>query len=243
MEHGDFVTATSDVAERPSDEEFARVLGEWATLQGAGRGVGDWDRAIEDVIRDERDLRARGFWVHGRDDIFGVLGIQRAEVRHSAMIAWLLDPCARHGFGSRFLLEFLALAFPDDSFPSHTAARTLCEVTREECRADIVIAMSDATIVVEAKVDAVESPRQCDILFERFAKDVGARFVFLTPGRRRPESATGDALRAFVAVSYSDVRTVLHAVLAATGTDHAPWGRRLAEDYLLTLRREFHEPR
>ena len=98
--------------------------------------------------------------------------------------------------------------------------------------------MGDATIVIENKVDANESPRQCDILFERFEEDPGARFIFLTPSGRRPDTATGDAAEAFAAISYARLRDALAEALSArvVGSTSA---RHIAEDYLRTLRREF----
>jgi hypothetical protein len=99
--------------------------------------------------------------------------------------------------------------------------------------------MADATIIVENKVDANEGPGQCDTLFERFAEDVRARFILLTPSGKRPESACGDAAEAFTPISYGVVRTVLADALGATSAAQSPWGRRVAEDYLHTLRKEF----
>jgi hypothetical protein len=225
---------------QPGETEFSRVLADWQATNAIGvSNIGEWERALEAIARDEQGLRERGAWVHGRDDLFGVLGIQRAEVRHSAMIAWLMDPCARHGLGTRFLASVLRRAFPNDAFAHLAGARTICEVTRGECRADIVIGMTDATIILENKVDAEESPRQCDVLYERFSEDRGARFILLTPLGNRPDTATGDAAEAFASISYGDVRTALREALGATPENHAPWGRRTAEDYLLTLGREF----
>lgn len=146
---------------QPSETEFARVLDDWQATNAIGvSNIGEWDGALEAIARDEQGLRERGAWVHGRDDLFGVLGTQRAEVRHSAMIAWLTDPCARHGLGTRFLASVLRRAFPNDAFAHLAGARTICELTRGQCRADIVIGMTDATIILENKVDAEESPRQ-----------------------------------------------------------------------------------
>ena len=41
-------------------------------------------------------------------NLFRTLGIADQELRHSNMLAWLLDPAASHGFGERFLRDFLA---------------------------------------------------------------------------------------------------------------------------------------
>jgi hypothetical protein len=90
------------------------------------------------------------------------------------------------------------------------------------------------TLVVENKVDAVEGWRQCDTLFERFS---GARFVFLTPTGRAPQTATGAAAPAFSVVRYCDLRTILERALLDSVSDGP--GRRVTEDYLRTLKKEF----
>lgn len=222
------------------ETEFTRVLDEWRALTSrGGTDVDAWARAFGAIAREEQQLRAEGRWVHGRDDMFGVLGIERAEVRHSAIIAWLLDPCARHGLGTAFLERVLRRAFPDLVFGDLDGARPTCEVTRGDCRADIVVWMNDATVVFENKVDAEESPQQCDILYERFIENVGARFVFLSPSGRKPATASGEAADAFAAMSFADVRAALDESLKGPRATGSPWGRRAAEDYLRTLGREF----
>lgn len=223
----------------PGEAEFSRVLEDWRATCGTARtSVSDWERDIRTLVDEERSLRTDGAWLHGRDDLFGVLGINRAEIRHSAMIAWLLDPSARHGLGTRFLDSFLERAF-NRAFEDTDRARTTCEVAREECRADIVVDTPTWNIIIENKVDANESPRQCDILYERFAREGIARFVFLTPSGRKPESASGEAAAAFASLGYRDVRDLLARALCSTPAAQSSRGRHIAEDYLRTLEREF----
>lgn len=46
-----------------------------------------------------------------RANIFDAVGMERQEVKHSAFIAWLLDPDKPHGLGNRFLAEFCKRLF------------------------------------------------------------------------------------------------------------------------------------
>lgn len=217
---------------------FEALLVEWAAItSAAGDHVGVWTSVMTDLAREEHRLRSQGKWLRGRDDLFGVLGIGRAEVRHSSMVAWLFDPSGRHGLGDRFLRGVLAAAFPGESFERLPQARPECEVAREECRADIVVWAPDVTLVVETKVDDVERPRQCDVLFARFGDEPAARFIFLTPDGRRPLTASGAAGQAFAAVSFSELRLTLDRALRETSARES--ARHVAEDYLRTLRKEF----
>ena len=224
----------------PNDEvQFARLLAEWARLTPSTSNiVARWDTEVLRLVADQRALQARGAWLHGRSDMLGVLGAARKETWHSALIAWLLDPCGTHGLGARFLAGVLAEAFPHEGFDGLEAARTSCEIARGPCRADIIIELPTATIILENKVDAVESAQQCDTLFEQFADDPGCRFVFLTPRGWQPTTASGPALEAFARLSYVGVGARLNEALAASASAPGP-GRHIAEDYLRTLEREF----
>ncbi len=219
------------------DEVFDRLLGEWRAFQSGPASIDDWEASFSSLVREQQSLREVGAWTHGRDDLFGILGVQRGETLHSAMVAWLLDPCARHGLGTRFLDLVLRRAFPDEGFDRLGDARVTCEVTRGACRADIVIEVGSACIVVENKVDAPESLRQCDILYETFGGTPGARFVFLTPTGRPPATATGDALEAFATLGYGDIRGSLETALKEQSATSVPC--RAATDYLQTLKKEF----
>lgn len=45
-------------------------------------------------------------WTNGTN-IFEVLKIARTEIRHSNMLAWLLDPNESHNLGTSFLYAFI----------------------------------------------------------------------------------------------------------------------------------------
>ena len=48
-------------------------------------------------------------------NIFDAVGMERQEVKHSAFIAWLLDPGKPHGLGNKFLSEFCKQLFRNES--------------------------------------------------------------------------------------------------------------------------------
>jgi hypothetical protein len=139
--------------------------------------------------------------------------------------------------GDRFLRAFLTVAFPDVGFGALEDARIECEVTRPGCRADIVVWSSAVTLIIENKVDSLESEGQCDYLYECFKAEPEARFVLLKPSGGPPASATNDALAEYKAVSYGQVATILGHIMTDARDDTA--GRRVAEDYRRTLEREF----
>lgn len=49
----------------------------------------------------------------GRFNPIRVMRMERMEIRHSAILAWLLDPAESHGLEDKFLKAFLGEAFAD----------------------------------------------------------------------------------------------------------------------------------
>ncbi len=223
------------------EQALAQMVEEWEYIESASLNqvLSEWNVAFETLAREESELRARGDWVRGPADMFGVLGHSRAEVRHTKLVAWLLDPVARHGLGTRFLELMLERVYPGEQFDDLDRAEPACEVVRGPCRADIIVWGPGFTIVIEAKVDAEEGRRQCDEQYEQFADEPGSRFIFLTPRGRQPRTATGDAAEVWQKLSFAAIRDDL--CTAMTETTPGP-ARRVAEDYLVTLEREFPWP-
>lgn len=223
---------------------FSQLLANWHGIVPPASPLGQWQQQLDALKHDQARLVEEGRWLRGRDDFFGVLRLQRRETLHSAAIAWLIDPAARHGLGVAFLQALLGHLFPDETFAHLHAARAVCEVTRGPCRADIVIELPGLLVVIENKVDALESPRQCAILYEQFGPEPNTRYVFLTPDARAPHTAEG---RPFVCLGYATVRRLLAEALQGSlpSSVNAPRGpatasgRPVAEDYLRTLQKEF----
>ncbi len=224
-----------------NEQAFQRVAVEWNRLMAdeTDRLIVSWEQAIGQIEEEYNLLRKQGKWLSGPPDLLGVIGASGKELVHSAVIAWLLDPAGSHGFGAAFLDRVLARCFPCESFGQSYAAVPQCEVECEAGRADIVVwGGQEFTLLIENKVYSWERPKQCDDYFEAFGDSLAPHFIFLTPDGRSPATATGPARDAFRCLSYRDIRTDLASVLAETASSSAI-GRVAAEQYLLTLTREF----
>lgn len=214
-----------------------QLRGEWESLTALEiHRVGEWGRRVFAVADEYFDLRSRGVWVSGPGDLLGVLGLARAELTHSRLVAWLLNPEGKHAMGRGFMGRLLAECFPDLQAEAVRFRSIEVEVVRLETRADIVVWGDSATVVIETKVDAGEGYRQCDRLFDRFGDEPDARFVFLTPGGRPPLTATGPAADSFVSLSFSRLGDLLEDALGKGGQGEAS---DIARSYLRTLRKEF----
>lgn len=200
--------------------------------------VAAWEADVARLSAEHDALVRDGRWVVGVDDILSIIGRSRHEAYHSAMLAWLLNPLAKHGMGAALLARLLQRCGVEDG-PSRHRARVECEVVRGNTRADIVAFCPDVTLIVENKVDAGEQERQCDRLYEHFGNEPGAVFLYLTPDGRAPQTATGAALAIWATLRYRDFAAMLDAALHDTRANASASGLAAAQNYLATLRREF----
>ena len=127
-----------------SDELFDEVSLEWDTVcrevdhhkQAAAQEVSsEWSTALPAMESEFQQLITQGDWQRGPEDIFSIIGLERNEVRHSAMMAWLLDPLGRHGFGTALLEAILEECFPATKLRVRGTTTIVCEVARGDTRA------------------------------------------------------------------------------------------------------------
>lgn len=234
----------AEASGRGFDEStFADLRADWLRIQNdAQAAMAGWEAQLADLVAEESRLRDAGKWMHGRADYLGVIDRHRDELVHSKMLAWFLDPCARHGLGTRVLAGVLRLTHPDAPVPSRLErANVFTEVVLGERRLDIVVDAPGLYLVIENKVDADESDGQCAYYYKHVRR-ADARFILLSSdGRTSRDTPEFQPLR------FSQVARVLEEALrdapAPGGGGSALSGRRIVTDYLETLRREFDEHR
>jgi hypothetical protein len=214
-----------------NEAKFAELQKEWFTARRqVHENVQHWEDRFEELREEENKLRDEGRWIHGRDDFLGVLGWPRDELAHSRIIKWLLDPCARHGLGTRVLAGVIQKVFGSSyHVPRLERAVADCEVSLVDGRLDIVVDAPELYLVIENKVDADETG-QCAYYAEHLRAD--ARCILLSPDGRE-----ATATNKFKPMRYADLAEILQRVLAEVAIGAS--GRRVAEDYLQTLKREF----
>lgn len=124
-------------------------------------------------------------------NIFNILKSDFFEIRHSNMLAWLLNPNENHGFEDKFLKKVLFQATFDTSnglspYNIELMDFSDAEVYREKDHIDILLVSDTNKIVVaiENKVKSTEHDNQ----LERYAKilykqyfDYKFIFIYLTP--------------------------------------------------------------
>jgi len=105
------------------------------------------------------------------------MGMQHMEIRHSAILGWLLDPQESHGMGDQFLKAFLAAALCDGA-GKHSALRALevsqadlmdAEVRREWRSIDLlVISRTNGWVfIIENKFHSKQHGNQLEDYYEK----------------------------------------------------------------------------
>jgi len=162
--------------------------------------------------------------------LFGILGIERRELSHAALLRWLLDPHASHGLGTAPLSTFMTVAYRLGGHPNRIDAIALdglelntAEVTAERSvatkvkgkprrgRLDVCVELPTPAgdrpvLLIEYKVDSGESGDQTAVYAEwakehLFPTERGERWPLLV--YLTPSSADEPA-KPFEVLSYDD---------------------------------------
>ena len=158
---------------------------------------------------------------------FQVLKISTMEIRHSSVLAWLLNPHETHALGDRFLRNFLKSvrrlgegAMTDISKMVDSEGELKVDVTRENKHMDLLIVdrAHRVTVVVENKILATErtgtgdSPGQLDEYYKQvrslYGQDgYGIVCVYLTRNGDLPSKENWGV------VSYGEIIECLRAIV------------------------------
>ncbi|MCY7171659.1 PD-(D/E)XK nuclease family protein [Streptococcus gallolyticus subsp. gallolyticus] len=137
-------------------------------------------------------------WLTGIN-FFEILGISSSEIRHSRMLAWLLDPKESHKLGSEFLKKFLLKVI--DRNENITEVKSVDVFLRDFSDADVYresknnidIFLSSPknkfNLVIENKIFTSDHDNQLEkyrIYTEKEYPDFKNLYVYLTPNGNAP---------------------------------------------------------
>ncbi len=135
--------------------------------------------------------------LEGKFNLFEAMGVGMREIRHSRIIAWLLNATGSHGQRDRYLRRFAQVVFSQRKIDIAEASIdwTGFAVECEEQNIDLLLLneRSRLVIAVENKVHADQAPGQLD----RYRRNLESRFpdytriyVFLTLRGEKPADET-----------------------------------------------------
>ena len=118
--------------------------------------------ALEQAQQEERNRKGENY------NLFSILSIERYELKHSALIANLLDPKGSHGCGDAFLRAFFEIALKDLAYPfedctlphSYTEYYTGPISGDTGGRIDILVKSSHYGLIIENKIYAGDQDKQ-----------------------------------------------------------------------------------
>lgn len=118
--------------------------------------------ALEQAQQEERNRKGENY------NLFSILSIERYELKHSALIANLLDPKGSHGCGDAFLRAFFEIALKGTAYPfeSSTPPHSCTEhyigpiAGDTGGRIDILVKSSRYGLIIENKIYAGDQDKQ-----------------------------------------------------------------------------------
>jgi hypothetical protein len=191
--------------------------------------------------------------VLGKFNLFRVLRFEHGEIRHSNVLAWLLDPSESHGLRDLFLRRWLMRVVAEgeaaegelfDPLTFDSCEIRWVEVLREWRKIDLLVRIETVDqghwiIAIENKLLSSQSSGQLTKyrkLIEEYFNTASKRlFVFLTHQEEEPEDA------AYVSASYQQVNEVLRDCVEEQKDVIGPEPRVLLNHYLAILEELFME--
>ena len=205
------------------------------------------EEAIKNFLLDINCLDALKPWI-SKINIFEILKISKTEIRHSNILAWLLDANENHGLGDLFIRSVMHRLIKNkfNYFNSNkinvlellTFDFTNFTVMREWNNIDILLlSQKDRFIIcIENKINIGEHSNQLsryrEKIQETFPKEKGynAIFIFLTPDEALPSD-----IDTWIPFSYSEILDTLNNSI--DNKDLEPRVKLIIENYIETLRR------
>ena len=213
-------------------------------MQGPVTQLADQDdrKALEAFAVDNEDLE-RLELLSAEFNIFEAIGAVRQELRHSDLLAFLLDPSENHGLGDGFLRRFLQRAVAGAASQAPISPVDLdvwelddVEVRREWSNIDILVvdARNRFVALIENKIDSGEHSDQLRRYWSAVEHEfAGYRMLglFLTPGEDDPSDGR------YLAIDYKMVADVAKRLVELRSSTIGPDVKTVLRHYEQMLRR------
>ena len=211
-----------------------------AQLAATSEEVEKLDR-ISRFLQHLRDELPKLGWVLPPDfNVFSLLRVEHDEVRHSRVLAWLLDVRETHRRGDLFLKVFLEACGKEENVDCLDQAKVDTEYRVSEANIDVLVYVEGKFLVyIENKIGASEGERQLSREYgdmQKFADKHKVppghehrHAVFLTPDRYSPKT---DDPANWTMLSYSKLESAFREQLGSITDDKV---RFVVKDWLSTI--------
>ena len=196
--------------------------------------------ALKEFLLDIECLDPLAEWT-SKFNIFDILKISRVEIRHSNMLAWLLNPNENHGLGDSVLRGFIQYVIVSSEEDTDIFEKLLMDchdfIVQREWHSIDILASSEKerfVICIENKIDSGEHDDQLN-RYRKIVEDnfpgYEKMFIYLTPKGEE----VSDPINWYV-MSYQDVLNVIEN--AKRKAKLLPEAELLIGNYTDTLRRD-----
>lgn len=204
------------------------------------------EQALQNFLLDIDCLDELNQWTE-KFNIFDVLKISRAEIRHSNMLAWLFDANENHGINDRFIKKIAQQIAKNDTQGKYDVFQLLLldfysfSVYREWNNIDLLIVSDEekTVFVIENKVGSNEHSNQLNRyrkICEKAYAEYNKIYLFLTP-QGLPPSDTDN----WTVLTYNDVVEVLSEIINTT--ELLPDVALMINNYIDVVRRDIVDDR
>lgn len=187
----------------------------------------------------------------GDFNLFQVLRSEFAELKHSNVLAWLLNPTESHGLDATFLQKWLMRVTHEETVQDRRPVTPVdidawelasVDVRREWNHIDVLIVLNMARerqwiVCVENKVNSSQAYGQLEcyrkVVEKEFPKADCRLFIFLTKNQEIPHDA------AYISASYHQVHTALNEAVAQRRMSIGQEPRVLIDNYIRLLEEKF----
>lgn len=199
--------------------------------------------ALKNFLLDIECLDPLSEWT-SRFNLFDILKISKVEIRHSNMLAWLIDPNENHGLGDsiiRGFIQYVVTSYDNDSDVFDTLLMDYHGffIQREWHHIDLLAVSANEKFVmcIENKIDSGEHDDQLERyrqIVEEAYPNYKKIFIFLSPDGI--ESSDPDH---WFSMSYQDVLDIIEN--ARKKIKILPYAELLIDNYTEIIRRDIVE--
>lgn len=202
------------------------------------------EEALQNFLLDIDCLDELNIWTD-KFNLFDILKISRAEIRHSNMLAWLFDANENHGLGDKFFKCVVQKLVESDTDGKLNVFQVLLRdyysfmVYREWNNIDLLLVSDDekTVIAVENKVGSQEHSNQLNRyrkICEKNYPEYNKIYIFLTPDGMPPSDTDN-----WLVLTYSDVIDVLSKIMETN--ELLPDVQLMINNYIDVVRRDIME--
>jgi hypothetical protein len=180
------------------------------------------EKILEDFILKNPELE-RLENLLGNFNVFEILNIVNAEIRHSNVLAWLFNPNSNHGLSESFLKQFLKHFISENKkyinedislFDFEIFDYSDVEIRREWNNIDLLIILNESSkkvvITIENKISTSEHGDQLEryrkIVSQEF-KDFKKMYILLSPDEVIPSDEN------WICITYSKIADLIDSLL------------------------------